>query len=193
GKVREEIFDEWGYDTPIHFSNYWPDINMIEVKGGAGSRGVGTAVYSFELANGVQGAHMLQVPGGTFTKLHRHGPGAHVLWLTGEGYSILWPDGGEKIKEDWGPGTLIVPPSGWWHQHCVVSKEPARHLALKLSSRVNMVSRTHAATGKSTREGGNQLDYEDMPPEVLNELNAIFVAECTKRGTPMHMEAIVGM
>jgi len=48
---------------------------------------------------------------------------------------MIWPDGGEKRKEEWRRGTMLVPPDWWWHQHCVVSKEPAQHLALKLSVR----------------------------------------------------------
>jgi len=51
----------------------------------------------------VLGSHIWEGPPGTFSSVHRHGPSAHVLWLKGEGYSILWPDGGEdsKLKEEW--------------------------------------------------------------------------------------------
>jgi hypothetical protein len=132
------------------------------------------------------------MPGGTFTKLHRHGPGAHVVWLKGEGYSILFPDGGEMTREEWGPGTMLVPPAFWWHQHCSVTQEPALHLALKLSSRRNIVTRNSTQTLKSTKEGGNQMDFEDMPPETLATLKRIFADECAKRGTTARMEAIVG-
>jgi hypothetical protein len=106
---------------------------------------------------------------------------------------VLWPDGGEKLKEDWGPGTLLVPPSYWWHQHCVVSNGPARHLALKLSSRKNLVTRANTRTLVSTRRGGNQMEYEDIPAEVMAELRQLFVDECTARGTPMHMEPVFGI
>jgi len=86
--------------------------------------------------------------------------------LMGEGYTIMWPDGGEKIRENWKRGMMGVPPDWWWHQHCIVSKEPARHLALKLSSKTNKVNRNSMNTLKSTKRGGNQLNYEDTPPRV---------------------------
>src|SRR5439155_5642064 len=141
----------------------------------------GAGGYSFELANGVLGSHIFEGAGGTFTSVHRHGPAAHVLWLKGEGYSILWPDGGEdnKIKEDWGPGTLIVPPNWWWHGHNITSREPGRHVALKVSSRKNMVSRTHELTtvSRSLHPDGQSMSYADLPKETMLELKKIFLDE----------------
>ena len=92
------MFTGWDKPTNIYFSNFWSDIHALPL--GESIRGVGTRSYNFELANGVLGAHMLEVPGGTYTNLHRHGPGAQVLWLRGEGYSMLWPDGGEDSNPE---------------------------------------------------------------------------------------------
>jgi hypothetical protein len=128
------------------------------------------------------------IPGGTFSKIHRHGPGAHVLWLRGEGYSLIWPEGGERTKEDWGPGTLIVPPSWWWHTHAVTSREPAQHLALKISAKKNKVNRLSNQTLKSVKAGGNQMNYEDFPPALMEEVMRMFREECERHGTPVRME-----
>ncbi|MBM2811805.1 MAG: Ethanolamine ammonia lyase-activating protein [Chloroflexi bacterium] len=193
-EIKPRIFEGWGEPQDVNFSNLWPDINKIDLRAPKENseiaRGVRTSGYSFELANGVMGSHILEAPGGTFTKLHRHGPAAHVLWIRGEGYSILWPDGGEdeKVTEEWGVGTLIVPPTWWWHQHCITSKEPGRHLALKLSSRKNMVSRFHERTMVSTRKGGQQMDYADIPPDTMAELKRIFLEACARKGTVVDPE-----
>jgi quercetin dioxygenase-like cupin family protein len=208
-KTRSMSRVRGGRTQNVHFSNLWPDvyktfdrpreprpafdpkIDRDLHEGGGG--------YSFELANGVLGSHIWEAPGGTFTSVHRHGPAAHVLWLKGDGYSILWPDGGEanKIKEDWQPGTLIVPPNWWWHSHCVTSQESARYIALKLSSRKNMVSRTHELTTVSRREhpGGQSTSFADLPADTMKELTQIFLAECAQKGTDVHpkMRQLIGV
>jgi len=190
GKIKTELFTLWDMPLNVNFSNFYADVYNVQLQ--EWNRGVNTRGYNFELANGVQGAHLLEIPGGTFSKVHRHGPGAHVIWLMGEGYTIMWPDGGEKIKENWKRGMMVVPPDWWWHQHCIVSKEPARHLGLKLSSKTNKVNRNSMNTLKSTKRGGNQLNYEDTPPELMAELKELFAEECGKRGTPIN-DAVVDM
>lgn len=78
---------------------------------------------------------------------------------------------------------MLVPPTGWWHQHCVVSKAPAKHLALKLNNPNRKATHMHDGTVTSTREGGNQIEYEDMDPEMAREIHELFLRECQKRGT----------
>jgi gentisate 1,2-dioxygenase len=186
GKVDMLSYTGGDIPAPVACSNFFADINALEFA--ASNRGIDTRGMVYEMANGVLGAHTIEIPGGTFSKIHRHGPGAHVLWLKGEGYSLLWPDGGAKVREDWGPGSMLVPPAWWWHQHGVVSQEPAEHLALKISAKKNKVNRLSNATLLSTRKGGSQMDYEDFPPELMAEVMGIFREECAKRGTPVRME-----
>ena len=106
-----------------------------------------------------------------------------MIWLAGEGYTLTWPDGGSKKKVDWKPGTMLVPPTWWWHQHCVISPTPAKHLALKLNSNKRPSTHMHDGTITSTREGGNQIDFEDLDPQTAEEIRSLFLQECEKRGT----------
>jgi quercetin dioxygenase-like cupin family protein len=193
GAVTYEEYLGWDIPMSVAFSNFFSDINAVPFV--HIDRGPGVQGRVFELANGVLGAHTIQIPGGTFTKLHRHGPGAHIIWLKGEGYSLMWPDGGEtseRIKADWHPGTMTVPPAWWWHQHAIVSKEPGQHLALRMSSMKNRINHMSNGTLKSVRNGGSQMDYEDFPPDIMEDVKRIFVDECTKRGTPMNLSPVEG-
>jgi uncharacterized RmlC-like cupin family protein len=194
GDLDVDRFHAPGFSYNIAYSNFFADVNGIpDHHLNKSLRGQGTKGISFSLASGVLAAHILEFPGGVFSKLHRHGPGAHVLWLRGEGYSVMFPDGGEQVHATWGPGTMIVPPSWWWHMHAVVSREPAQHLALRLGGARIRVNRLSDGVLGSTRTGGSQLDYEDMSPELMRGLMRRFQEECDKRGTPVHLEPVGGM
>ena len=111
-------------------------------------------------------SHISQFPIGTYKKGHAHGPGAHVIILSGEGYSLMWPEGEEPRRYDWEVGTLIVPPNMWFHQHFNTGTTPARYLAFK-----HEVVSIRNAQGVpkawiSRRVGGDQIDYADETPVV---------------------------
>jgi uncharacterized RmlC-like cupin family protein len=188
GETTMEIFPLWDKPAKFATSHFYADINAVEWR--ESGRGVGIRGIHMEFGNSSVTAHTLEFPGGTFSKLHRHGPGAHVLWLRGEGYSLMFPDGGEWVQEHWGPGTMIVPPSWWWHQHAIASREPAQHLALKPSGHRFSINRLSDGAVRSTKAGGSQLDYEDMPREWMERVKALFAEECGKRGTPVRMDVV---
>jgi mannose-6-phosphate isomerase-like protein (cupin superfamily) len=187
-EIEERPFNAYDIPLMLTYTNFYADIHAIALE--ELNRGVDTHGRLFEFHHGLLTAHLAQFPSGTFSKLHRHGPGAHVVWLRGEGYSVLFPDGGEKQQEYWGPGTMLVPPAWWWHQHCVASREDGLHLALKLGSKQYHVNRLSSATLKSTRSGGSQMNYEDFPPALMEELRGLFERECAKRDTPTRMDVV---
>ena len=111
-------------------SNFMPDVRDMKLKDRS-ARGKGATGIRLHLAANTMSAHIEQYPVGTYPRGHRHGPGAHILILSGEGYSYFWEEGKPRIRINWRPGSLLEPPADWFHQHFNPGREPARYLALK--------------------------------------------------------------
>jgi oxalate decarboxylase/phosphoglucose isomerase-like protein (cupin superfamily) len=152
----------------------------------AKERGAGGGHIRFNMARGSMNSHISQFPVGTYKKAHCHGPGAHVIILSGEGYSLMWPEGEEPRQYDWEVGAMVVPPNMWFHQHFNTGQTPARYLAFK-----HEVVSIRNAQGVpkawiSRRVGGDQIDYADESQAVRTR----FEDSLAKHGmTPRMQEA----
>ena len=132
----------------------------------AKERGAGGGHIRFNLAKGSMNCHISQFPVATYKKAHCHGPGAHVIIMSGEGYSLMWPEGEEPKRYEWKVGSMVVPPNLWYHQHFNTGTTPGRYLAFK-----HEVVSIRNAQGVpkawiSRRVGGDQIDYADEPKVV---------------------------
>ena len=158
-------------------SNFVPDVinfRLFDRK----ERGGGGSGVAFELSENTMAARVSRFAVGVYKKAHRHGPGAHILILEGKGYTLMWPDGGKKLRFDWKPGSIVVPPEMWWHQHFNAGKIPARYLALRWGSQKHHY---HMAQNeemlKDQREGGHQIEYKNEDPEVRQWFEDALAAE----------------
>ncbi|HEY1484723.1 MAG TPA: hypothetical protein VGF84_01390 [Micromonosporaceae bacterium] len=146
-------------------TNFVPDavtLKLAEAK----ERGAGGGHIRFSMAKGSMNSHISEFPIATYKKGHRHGPGAHVIILSGTGYSLMWSEGEEPERFDWGPGSLIIPPNLWFHQHFNTSQEPARYLAFKHEGVSLRNSQGVPKAWISRRIGGDQIDYADESSEI---------------------------
>ncbi len=162
-------------------SNFIPDIPGFRLRD-RGARGQGATGIRLHLAANTMSAHIEEYPVGTYPRAHRHGPGAHILILSGEGYSFFWEEGKDRIRIDWRPGSLFVPPANWFHQHFNPGKEPARYVALKpwgFTYKVEELSKTD----QDIKAGGTQIDYKDQDAEI----HETFLRECERRGTAVRI------
>jgi gentisate 1,2-dioxygenase len=177
-------------------TNFVPDLATAHVTE-YGDRGGDSMNIKFILADGCMHAHISEMRAGTYKKGHRHGPGTHVTCVIGSGYSLLWNDGDKDFERiDWGPGTVFPPADRQFHQHFVTSKEPVRYLATALGSIrypvTNYMTRAlfgvegqkRQASSLSTKEGGDQIEYEDQDPRI----HQIFIEESKKHGLPVKMQ-----
>jgi quercetin dioxygenase-like cupin family protein len=184
---RNEKGNRWTLET-----NLVPDAHSIQLyewkERGAGGRNI-----TFELAHNTMAAHISEFPVGTYKKAHRHGPGAHVIILNGQGYSLLWPDiDDEPRKVDWRAGSMVVPPNLWFHQHFNSGAEPARYLALRWGSRrydmggaIRMEG--EGKTDLDVKQGGAQIEY----PDENRKVHDLFESELAKSSTPCGMRSMI--
>lgn len=132
----------------------------------AKERGAGGGHIRFSMAKGCMNSHISQFPIGTYKKAHSHGPGAHVIIMSGEGYSLMWPEGEAPQRYEWREGSMIVPPNAWNHQHFNTGTTPARYLAFKSEGVAIRNAQGVPKAWISKRLGGDQIDYADESQEV---------------------------
>jgi gentisate 1,2-dioxygenase len=98
-------------------------------------RGAGGKSVFIQFPNSELTAHMSVFAPKTYKKAHRHGPGRAIIIPAGEGYSIMWEEGKEKIVCPWHECSMVTPPNKWFHQHFNAGGDMARYLALAMQPR----------------------------------------------------------
>ncbi|NIO10256.1 MAG: cupin domain-containing protein [Deltaproteobacteria bacterium] len=157
------------------------------------NRGAGGIHAALELANNNTKCHISEFPVGTYKKAHRHGPGAHLVLLSGSGgYSLVWtkPDRSDMIKCDWQLGSMVtVPNDDCFHQHFNTGNNRARYLALRTGDMgLNAPGMPRLlATEVSVKEGGGQVEYEDEDREIHD----IYEKELKAHGASCRMKAFI--
>lgn len=116
-------------NRPLWVGNFFPDMAAWDKLHSYEERGAGGSRVGIQFANSPWNSHMSVFPSRTYKKAHRHGPGVVIVIPSGEGYSIMWPEGEEKVVVPWHEASVFVPPNRWFHQHFNVGEVPARYLA----------------------------------------------------------------
>jgi hypothetical protein len=148
--------------------NFFPDMGAWDRLEAHRVRGAGGSVVDFQSRTG-RGGHMSVFPVGTYKRGHRHGPGTVIVIPDGEGYSILWQEGGEKIVVPWHEASVFVPPNQWYHQHFNSGAVPARYLA---------IARPSSAFDTDESLDERQIDYTVEDPMIREK----FESELAKKG-----------
>ncbi len=171
-------------------SNFIADVRQFQMCAGAGRRGAGGTHTGFELADNLMDAFISEFPVGTYKKAHRHGPGAHVIILSGHGFSLFWSEGREKIRVDWQAGSMFVPPQMWFHQHFNTGATPVRYMALKHSGTKYYISSAifpKEISKDVKEEGGQQIEYEDE----ARDIHRMFEKDLAASGAQCRMKSMV--
>ena len=180
---QPDFFNGEGTQVGYHWeTNFVADLVTIPLMA-AKERGAGGGHLRFTLSNSSQLSHISEFPVDTYKKGHRHGPGAHVIVVSGKGYSLMWPEGSPINRYDWEPGSLIIPPGRWFHQHFNTGSQPARYLALKFEGTMDRNEQGVPKAWLNLKEGGEQINYADEDPMVRK----MFEEELAKIGEQSKM------
>ena len=175
-------------------TNFITDVRQViapvDSVTGTGGRGVATTGVSFNLTNSTMKSHSTIWPVGIHTNAHRHGPGLHILMITGTGYSLMWPEGSPMVRVDYGPGDIYTPPEMWWHAHFNTGPDPMQKLAIGWGSEKPKVGGGAYVYTKRDGEGSDaEWGSEDVivlgqeDPQVHKD----FEAELAKNGVKCAM------
>jgi hypothetical protein len=143
----------------------WDKLHTYQERGAGGHR------VWVEFPRTGMTAHMSVFPSRTYKKGHRHGPGVVIIIPAGDGFSVMWREGQEKVFIPWHEGSVFVPPDRWFHQHFNVGGDPARYLAFHTPP--GMTGR-----GEQIENSNDQIEYPDEDPWIRQT----FEAELAKRG-----------
>lgn len=177
---RNEENGFWSWET-----NLVADVRTATVDP-AERKGAGVRITALEMAGSTLVGHIAEWPVGRYHKAHHHQGGAILLILRSKGYTLMWPhEVGERpykarradrvVRVDWCEGSVLSPPTSWFHQHFNTGKEPARQLALRYTDYsgkypLGMVAALNRAGVRvSTREGGTLIEYEDEDPQIRSD------------------------
>ena len=154
------------------YGNFFPDMKAWDkldanVRRGAGGRSVYIQFPDSEVT-----AHMSVFPAQTYKKAHRHGPGRAIIIPAGEGYSVMWEEGKEKIVCPWHECSMLTPPDRWFHQHFNAGASTARYLAL------HPPMQFHGHAEKIEDRAKDQIEYTDEEPWIRKK----FAEELGQRG-----------
>ena len=188
----EEYFSGNGtlYKTRVWETNFIPNAPDMALYGWK-ERGAGGINVILQMGKNDMGNHISEFPVGTYKKAHRHGPGAHLVLLSGDsGFSLLWTkeDRSDMVKCDWKVGTIVtVPGDGTFHQHFNSGTTRARYMALR-DGPGGFLAPNHKVGGDvSIKDGGIQVEYEDE----AREIHEIYEAELAKKGIKCNMKAFI--
>lgn len=188
GDLTEDAYSEEGELSvitgvpAIWDANFIPNVSSFDQLVDYSLRGAGGTNVKFRFPSSrSMRAHMSEFPVGTYKKAHKHGPGANVFVVKGEGYTLMWPPGGfeDRVRVDWQRGSFAVPPGDWYHQHFNLSEEPARYLALH---RPNVLPNGPEPVYDS-KHPDNIIQYTEEDPKV----RTIFEEELAERGMESRM------
>ena len=170
--IKQTVLDDsWGREF-YWYGNFFPDMGVWDKLNANQRRGAGGRSVYIQFPDSEMSCHMSVFDARTYKKAHRHGPGRVIVIPAGEGYSIMWEEGKEKVVVPWHEDSAFVPPNKWFHQHFNAGGMPARYLAL------HPPMQFHGHAEKVQDRAKDQIEYPNEDPWIREK----FEEELKKRG-----------
>lgn len=163
--------DEYEKGMNVWSGNFFADMRAWDKLDPFKHRGAGGSAVFIRFPSSPLWAHMSVFPARSYKKGHRHGPGVLIVIPAGEGFSVMWPEGSDKVFIPWHEGSVFVPPDNWFHQHFNLTEAPARYLALHSPYHFNLSAEAVKDPSK------DQIEYVAEDPSIRQR----FEAELAKR------------
>lgn len=162
----EGFLDLAGRRRNVWSGNFFPDMRAWDKLDRHATRGAGGQSVQIQFPGSQMSCHMSVFPARTYKKAHRHGPGRVIVIPSGEGYSIMWEEGQEKVVVPWQEASVFVPPQKWFHQHFNTGPIPARYLAL------HPLKQFYGHAEKVEDRRKDQIEYVDEDPWIRAKFEA---------------------
>jgi mannose-6-phosphate isomerase-like protein (cupin superfamily) len=159
------------WNLRLYETNFIPDIRYFGLDDWE-EKGHRTAIMRISMASTSLGMHILDVSEGTYVMAHRHGAGAHVMVVSGEGYELLYFEGEEENPREVAlrPYAVIAPKPNEFHQHFNSGKGPLRQLAFRGGparyGAGNAYNAVGAAQDTDPNASGYKIAYERESPSI---------------------------
>ncbi len=188
---------DWpGWDT-----NFVADIRTVRIDLAA-QKGIGSRVAALEMGGNVLNAHVAECPVGCYQKAHYHGGGAVVLVVRGKGFTLMWPPeagtrpyenghGDLVMKVDWQEGSVLSPPTRWFHQQFNLSPEPSLQVGLRYGSQkygVGFHDVQREGTLMPSKRRDRTIEYGDEDPEIRR----LYTEALEQEGGSLEMPEAIG-
>jgi mannose-6-phosphate isomerase-like protein (cupin superfamily) len=157
--------------------NFFPDMRAWDKLVPFWGRGAGGTTVFINFPGSEMSCHMSVFPARTYKRAHRHGPGRVIVIPAGEGFSVMWQEGEEKVVIPWHECSMFVPPGRWFHQHFNLGAANARYLAFHPLPQFS-------GYGESVEDRArDQIDYSAEEPWIREK----FEGELAQRGIKSDM------
>ncbi len=142
-------------------TNLIPDVNTFSLDDYP-MKGKGVKIMRFGLAGTTYGCHVQEIPVGSRSTFHRHGPGAIVCVTQGNGFGMVWREDEARQRFEVQPGSIYSPGDLMFHGHFNTGATTMRHFAMR--GRSPKYSQDRYRTPLHY-----MLPFDEEPPEIHQE------------------------